>query len=801
MTSLRNAVRSLRREPALVAGVVATFALAIGANAAMFGLVSRLMLAAPPGVADPGQVGRVVMSTNYPEYRRVAALDDAFSGVAAVRDMNVIVGRGGDASEARAIAATGGYFQVLGARPALGRFFDARDDELPAGNAVVVLSHAFFNKRFGGDRAALGREIEIDGVRFTVIGVSGPNFSGDQTRAVDVFLPLSAAMRAQEQGWWSNDQIRMVSIIARARDGVTTEAAGGRAGIELESLLPSSVRNSTQARIAKWLMGVSLIVLVIATANVGTLLLLRALRKRREVAVRMALGASRVRLIGQLTLESTLLALAGGAAGLLLSGWLADVVRATLMPDLAPTDGIADPRLLALTLALSVGAGVIAGLTPLALVAQKSLTADLTGSGTLGSHHRARAQRGLVGLQVALCTVLLVGAGLFVRSLDRVRSQELGYSVAKLLWIDVDFRERLGGAREDDYHREVARKIGEMAGVTGASIAQATPFGSFHVPPISVPGRNDPPNVNGQLPMLYASTPEYLRLMNVRLLQGRLLDESDRAGSQLVALVNETFAREVWPGETALGKCIRAGHDPFSEPMDGMASPALPCRTVVGVVRDSRVRSLRPVNREASLMQYYVPFEQAPRPPAFVGDIPSVSGLVVGVSGEPAEMAPAVQRLIQSTSTVPVYARVRPYQELLDPQMRPWRLGATLFVAFGALALAIAAVGLFGVVSYIVSQRTREIGLRLALGGTSGVVGRAVLAQTLRMVAVGVVAGLLVALAVGPRVRDLLFQTTPRDLPVLIAAALSLLAVAIVAALLPAWRASRVSPMVALRTD
>lgn len=801
MTSLRYALRSLRREPALVAGVVATFALAIGANAAMFGLVSRLMLAAPPGVADPGQVGRVVMSTNYPEYQRVASLGDAFASVAAVRDMNVILGRGGDATEARAIAATGDYFRTLGARPALGRFFDTRDDELPAGNAVVVLSHAYFNSRFGGDRSALGREIVIDGTAFTVIGVSAPNFSGDQTRAVDVFVPLSAAMRRQEAGWWSNGRIRMLSIIARARDGVTTDAAAGRAGIELESLLPGSVRNSTQARIARWLMGVSLIVLVIATANVGTLLLLRALRKRRDVAVRMALGASRGRLIGQLTLESTLLAVAGGAAGLWLSGWLGGIVRATLMPDLAPTDGISDPRLLVLTLALSVGAGVVAGLTPLALVAQKSLTADLTGSGTLGSHSRARAQRALVGLQVALCTVLLVGAGLFVRSLDRVRSQELGYSVAKLLWIAVDFREPLGGAREDDYHRDVAVRVAEMPGVTGATIAQATPFGSFHVPPISVPGKSEPPNVNGQLPMLYASTPEYLRLMNVRLLQGRLLDANDRAGSQLVALVNETFAREVWPGETALGKCIRAGHDPFVEPIDGMASPALPCRTVVGVVRDSRVRSLRPVNREASLMQYYVPFEQAPRPPAFVGDIASVSGLVVGVTGEPADMVPAVQRLIQSTSAVPVYARVRPYQDLLDPQMRPWRLGATLFVAFGALALAIAAVGLFGVVSYLVSQRTREIGLRLALGGTSGVVGRAVVTQTIRMVGVGVVAGLLVALAVGPRVRDLLFQTTPRDLPVLLTAAGALVTVAIVAALVPAWRASQVSPMIALRDD
>ena len=799
--SIRLAVRSLRREPALVAGVIATFALAIGANAAMFGLVTRLMLAAPPGVADPGNVARVSMTTNYPEYQRIAGLADAFERVAAARPMNMIMGRGGDATELRAIAATGSYFAVLGARPALGRWFDARDDELPGGSSVAVLSHSLWHARFAGARDVIGRDIVLNDVAHTVVGVAPPNFSGDDIRAVDVFLPLSAAMRTQGAGWWTNDRVRIVSVVARLKDGVTAGAAAGRAGVELEPLLPAAVRNSTQARIAKWLMGVSLIVLIIATANVGTLLLLRALRKRREVAVRMALGAGRARLAGELTLESLILAVAGGAAGLLLSRGLSDVVRATLMPDLAPTDTLADPRLLAVTLILSVGAGLMAGLAPMGLVAQKALLSDLTGSGTLGSAGRSRAQRGLVGLQVALCTVLLVGAGLFVRSLERVRSQDLGYSVDKLLHVDVDFREQLGGARQDEVHRQLAARVASLPGVTGATIVQATPFGNFHVPPISVPGRDEPPNVNGQLPMLYASTPAYLRLMGVTLLQGRLFDADDRRGSQPVVIVNETFAREVWPGESALGKCVRAGHDPFVEPTGGMASPALPCRTVVGVVRDSRVRSIRPVNREASLMQYYVPFEQVPLPPVFVGDVPTVSGLIVATAGEPEDLVSQVQRFIQSSTGTPVYARVRPYQALLDPQMRPWRLGATLFVAFGVLALAIAAVGLFGVVSYIVSQRTREIGLRLALGGTGVVVGRAVVWGALRMVAYGIGAGLAVALAVGPRARDLLFQTSPKDGVSLIAAAASLVIITIVAAALPAWRAARVSPMVAMRVE
>jgi putative ABC transport system permease protein len=798
---IRYALRSLKREPALVAGVVASFALAIGANAAMFGLVTRLMLSAPPGVAAPEQLGRMTRTASYPRYEELARMRDAFSSVAAARPSSSIMGRGADAREVRSVAATGSYFATLGARPALGRFFGPSDDELPAGNPVAVLSHSFWKSRFGGDRSAIDRDIELDGVTYKVVGVALPGFSGDDVSAVDVFVPMTVAFR-NRPGWFSESRVNLVSVIVRVRDGLAPTAAASVAGIELESLLPASVRNSAQSRIARWLLGVSLIVLVIATANVGTLLLLRALRKRRDVAVRLALGASRRHLAGQLTTESTILAMAGAAAGLVLSSWLSDVVRATLMPTLAPSDRLVDPGVLALTLTLAIGAGLVAGLAPMLLVSQRMLTADLSvGAGSMGTVGRSRVQRTLVGLQVALCTVLLVGAGLSVRSLQRVQGQDLGFSTSHLLLARLDFREELGGAREDEVHRALVERVKTLPGVTGASIIQATPFGNHSIPPISVPGLDEPPNANGQLAIMYGATPEYLRLMDVRLLQGRLFTDEDRRGSPLVVLVNETFAREVWPNESALGKCVRAGHDPYVEPEGGMASSTLPCRTVVGVVRDSRARSLRPVNREASLLQYYVPFEQQPGPPAFVNDPRTISGLIVAVTGDPADLSSAVQRLIQTSAMVPVYARVQPYQELLDPQLRPWKLGATLFVAFGALALAIAAVGLFGVVSYLVSQRTREIGLRLALGGTGAVVGRSVVVGAVKMVAIGVALGLVAALAAGPRAQDLLFQTAPYDVGALLAAAGTLLLVTIVAAAVPAWRAARVSPMVALRVD
>ncbi len=520
MRTLALAVRSLRREPVLAAAVVLTFALAIGANTVMFGLVSRLMLAAPPGVSEPDRVARLSLTTSYPQYRELSALGSAFTAVAAVRPMKVIQGASGDAVEIDAIAATGSYFATLGARPALGRWFGPADDALPAGSPVAVLSHSFHGRRFAGDPRVLGTAMQIDGTSYTIVGVAQAGFSGDALAAVDVFLPLSAALRGSASQWWADERINLVSVIVRLRDGVTPEAAGGLARLgnnPLEPLLPGSVRNSQQARIARWLLGVTLVVLLIATANVATLLLLRALRARREIAVRLALGASKARLAIDLAMRSVLLALAGAASGLLASAWASQAVRVTLLPHLAPDDRVADPGLLLTTLTLAIVAGLAAGLAPMALVSQRGIAADLVGAGTLGSLTHSRSQRALVGVQVALCTVLLVGAGLFVRSLQRIRGQELGFSTARLLLVQLDFRQPLGGTREDEVHRDLAARVATLRGVTGATVVQATPFGNHTTPPVSVPGRDEPPSAGRQIATMYAATPEFLRLMDVRL--------------------------------------------------------------------------------------------------------------------------------------------------------------------------------------------------------------------------------------------------------------------------------------------
>jgi putative ABC transport system permease protein len=828
-SDFRYALRSFRREPTFVAGVVLTCALAIGTNAAMFGLVQRLMLAPPPGIGDAERVFRAqvtvtsedgdsfAMSTmSYPAFRTLAAVGSAFRDAAAVRSDTMTTGRGAELSQVAVMQASGTFFSVLRARPALGRFFGPADDELPSGSPVIVLSHAYWQRRFAGEASVVGRELVIDDQPFTVIGVASKDFNGADLAPVDVFMPLTTAMRNKGPGWWNEPGSRVVSVVARLRDGVSAAAAGTMVKFALrsaaaaslgdrlttttlESIVPGqSSRKSTQAQIALWLSGVSFVVLLIATANVGTLLLLRSARRRRESAVRRALGASQGRLVRQSLVESLILALVGGACGLVLAYWFADIVRVTLLPNLAATDHLMNATVLLASVIGACAVGILAGLGPLVHLRRQRLSAELHAGGGHGSSGRFVFQNILVTLQVALCTLLLVGAGLFVRSLQRVQSQDLGFSTARLLYARLEFRGRVPGADRDIAHEEAARQLAKLAGVSRVTVVEGMPFSSHHIPPINVPGYTFPPNV--QIPIMYGATPRYLEMMGVTLREGRLIAERDALGAPLVVLVNETMARTVWPGQRAIGKCVRAGFGAGALDSDPMAAAAaLPCREVVGVVKDSRARSLRLEGNEAKLMQYYVPFPQIPASP--FGNEPLAHGILVRTAGEPRNLVGAVQRTIQSTSLLPVYARVRPYQDLIDPQLRSWRLGAMMFSAFGALALGIAAVGLFAVVSYLVTQRTQEIGIRVALGSSRTDVARLIVWDGVRMAAVGTTVGATLALAAAPLVQSMLFQTSAREPASMIVAVVLLLLVTVAAAALPAWRASHVSPMTALRTD
>ena len=830
LSDIRYALRTFRREPTFVAGVVLTFGLVVGTNAAMFGLVRRLMLAPPPGVHDAGRVVRVattlttddgnvftMQSTSYPAFRDLAALDRAFDAVAAVSTDSVTTGQGADLAEVAAVKASGQYFAALGVNAAAGRLFGPADDQLPNGNDVVVLSHAYWQRRFAGQASAIGQQLIVDGQLLTIIGVTPHGFNGTDLAPADLFIPLTTAMRNRGAGWWTDARIRMVTIVAHLREGVTVNAAEAMAlgvlretlpsgpadrltAVPLEPVMPGrAARTTTQARIALWLTGVSVVVLLIATANVGTLLLLRAARRRREAAVRLTLGARQMHLARQSLTESLMLALAGCLLGLVVARWIGDIVRVTLLPNVAAADRLIDPKVLLASIGAACIAGLLASLGPIAQIGRKNLALELRAGGH-GSSGRVVYQHVLLAVQVALSMVLLIGAGLFVRSLDRVRSQDLGFSTAHLLHVTLDVHEPMAAPEHDRVHVEAAQRIATIPGVTGVTLVQGMPFSSHNIPPIHVPGYAMPSPAAQQLPIMYAATPGYLDMMDVQLREGRLFTRGDTTGSPLVVLVNETMARTMWPGRSAIGGCVQAGHagDPMlGDPMS--AAAFLPCRTVVGVVRDSRARSLRSEGNEARLMQYYIPLGQTP--PAPFPNIPEYHAVLVRTAGEPERWVTPIQRIVQGTSSRHVYARVTPYQTLIDPQLRSWRLGATLFSAFGMLAVAIAAVGLFAVVSYLVTQRTRELGVRLALGGSPSGVAGVVVRDAVKMTAVGGVIGMGVAIVAAPLVQSMLFDTSAREPGVVVGAVIVLLAVAVAAAAVPAWRAGRVNPMEALRTE
>ncbi|MFN8571392.1 MAG: ADOP family duplicated permease [Gemmatimonadaceae bacterium] len=827
-TDLRLTLRGFRRAPAFTLGVILTFALSVGATAAMFGLVNRLMLAPPPGVRDAEHLMRValrigegerafdVTTTSYPMFEAIAAARGVFTTATAIREDTATVGRGADLDAVAVVAATGRYFATLGTTPHRGRLFGPADDILPAGNDVVVLGYTWWQRHYGGADSALGARLTVNGQELTVIGVTPPGFNGTGLRPTDLYVPLSTAMRNSSNGWWTNTGYNLVTIVGRVADGGTRAAANGAlattvhgqglaAGTRIEAapLQPLAGGDAsgfgTQGRIAIWAVGVALVVLLVATVNVATLLALRAARRKTELAVRVALGAPTSRLVRLAFIEGVSLALAGAAGGLLLSRWFSEAVRATLLPGLAPVEGFVDMRVLALSLLGALVAGTLAGLGPVARWNPGNVAGDLRTGGGTGASRRVVLHHGLVALQMALCTVLLVGAALFVRSMQRVQAQDLGFSTSHLLYLTLDHRGVLRGDARDRAYEEAVRRILTVPGVTTATVVQGTPFGSHNIPPINIPGFVLPPPDQQQLPIMYGATPEYLKLMGVSLRDGRLFTAQDGVTAPLVALVNETMARTAWPGQRAVGRCIRVGF-PAEMPDDPMAAAAsLPCREVVGVVRDSRARSLRTEGGEAALMQYYIPFPQLPAPP--FPDVTSASAIVVGTRNDPATLIGDVQRIVQATSEVPVYARARPYQELIDPQLRSWRLGATLFSLFGALALGIAVVGLFAVVSYLASQREREIGVRLALGGSRQAVGGLVVRDALTMTLAGVAGGLVVSWLAAPLVQSLLFETSARDVLVRLGVALLLTVVAAIAALGPARRASRLDPMVVLRAD
>ena len=810
LQDLRYAMRTLARSPGLTLAAVLTLGLGIGANTAMFGVVDRLFFRPPAHVADPDRVVRINVTTRerygtfttvigtYPRYADFRDHARSLAAVAAYGDGSFSLGLGPQAERIKGKLVTASFFSLLGVRPLLGRFFGADEDSLGNPAHVAVISREFWKRRFREDRAVLGSTLQLGRSGYTVIGVAPQDFAGIDFDVPDVWVPLTAAapeLHGPDALTQHNFWLR--GVIARLRPGVNPaqvtaegtaiyrtrfQQTGDSTGVvSLGSVhdTAGSGRNS-DVTLSVWLAAMCGLVLLIACANVANLLLARAVRRKREIAVRVALGASRGRLARQLLAESAVLTVLGSGAALLVTLWVGPVLRAALLPQ-AAAGSVLDIRVLLFTSLVVLGTAVLAGLAPAYEASAPDLSSALKSGEREGRIRRSAARTCLLVSQVALTVVLLTGAGLFVTSLHRVEGLRLGFDADRLIVVSVDL-EALGYKRAaiNALYGQMRERVRALPGVTSASLSMGMPFRWSYAVSLSVPGLDSLPSVTSGGPYVAAVTPEYFHTMGTAVRRGRALASTDKAGAQRVAVVNETMAQLYWPGADPIGKCLRVG------------GSARPCSEVIGVVEDARRGSVT----EEVVVQYFIPLAQADS----VVNWP-ITALLVRTGRDANDLLGPVRREIQATSAELPYPTVDPMPRMFASQLRHWRVGSAFLSLFGALGLLLAAIGLYGVLSYVVSQRIQEMGIRIALGAGRREILELVMGQALRVTVWGVVLGVAGALAAGRAIASLLYGVTPHDPLVLSVVIVILGAVAAVASYLPARRATKVDPMVALRYE
>ena len=816
---LRYAWRGLRSKPGFTIAVVLTLGLGIGANTAMFGIVDRLLFRPPAYLAAPDRVHRVYVdyvwdgterterTLEYTRYVDLTEWTTSFDRTAAVAYRSLAVGTGEDARELPVASASATFFELFNARPALGRFFTADEDRVPAGTPVVVLGYGFWKSRYGGRADVLGKSLYVGNAIHTIIGVAPAGFVGiTDEQAPVAFVPITAFAGSRNDRYYQTYNWSWLEMFARRKPSVSLEAANADLGAAYRrswerqrtmERLPTATAVHAHAlagpvqlergpeagpdsRIVAWVMGVAMVVLLVACANVANLLLGRAVSRRREIALRLALGITRRRLLQQLFTESLLLAALGGLAGLATAQWGGRALRALFLRAEDVGVVVSDGRTLAFAGAVTLGVALLTGLAPAFHALRGDVADSLKAGAREGTYRRSRMRTGLLLFQGAFSVVLLVGAGLFVRSLSNVRAMRLGYDVEPIVYIEGNTRGmEFTNAQMNALTQRIVEVAAATPGVTSATLTISVPFWSNE-------GRGAPfvPGVDsvrklGRF-MLQAGSPAYFETVGTRIVRGRGFTPSDRDGAAPIVVVSDAMAKALWPGKDAIGQVMRIGSD------------TNPFMTVVGVAEDVRGRQLRG-DRE---FWYYLPIEQymarfgAAYPTAFVR-----------VAGRAEDYAEVLRRRLQREMPGASYVKAMPLRTFVAPRQRSWEFGATMFVAFGALALVLAAIGLYSVVAYAVAQRTHELGIRIALGASIGDVIRMIVVQGVAFALAGIVLGGVIAFWAGKWVEPLLFSQKARDPIVFAGVALVLLVVAVAATLRPALRATRVDPTVALRSE
>ncbi len=844
MNDLKFALRQLAKSPGFAAVAILSLALGIGANTAVFSLLNAVLLAqlpvhhpeqlvvfnwlaeenvGPPSLSgdtrrEPGTGKTTGTSFSLPTFaalqKQKGVLSDVFA-FAPLSRRNVNIDGAAEIIDAVQVV-SGNYHAALGVTAVAGRLLTPADDQ-PAAEPVAVISYGYWQRRFGGDPTAIGKVIIVTGVPVMIVGVTAPAFKGTMQvgEVMDLTLPLALTWRVSGDAndermtgaWW------WVRIMGRLQPGATVAQAGANLEGAFQETARGNVRLSTlpgapavdpekiplprlraapggqglyesrrdYERSLRLLMGIVVLVLLVACANVANLLLARGVARRREIAVRLALGASRPRLVRQLLIESVGLATLGAAVGLLFATWGTQALIATrpFGSGTLQLEAPLDWRVLGFTSVVALVTGIVFGLAPALRATRLNLTSEFQGGGrALGAGSRSALAKSLMVVQVALSLVLLVGAGLFVRTLRNLQNVDVGFNRERLLLCQIDATSGAAGPAVIATFDRIRERLAALPGVRHATYARVPPLSHNNWSTgIFVPGYvqmtiNESVRVNGV-------EPDYLATLEIPVLRGRDFTVRDGATAPKVAIVNQAFAKKYFGTEDVIGR--RIGRRPAAIDTE-----------IVGLIHDASYSDVKSAPPPVVLF----PFEQ-------FGNLNAVTAtnFIVRFSGSDAAIIPAIRGAVHAIGAGIPISNLRTQQEQIDRLFAQERLFANLCSVFGVLALLLSAVGLYGLMSYTVLRRTGEIGLRMALGALPANVLRMILRESLSLVALGVLAGAAIAFSTTRWISSMLFGLSPNDPVTYVSVALLLLAVAIAACLLPARRAASVDPMTALRTE
>jgi putative ABC transport system permease protein len=810
----RYGLRMLLKSPGFTIVALLSLALGIGANTAIFSMVSGFLWAPLP-VDQPGQLVSIFTTDtknpgplptshlNYIDYRDK---NEAFSDLLAYTFAGVsLSGTSGESKQLTAIVVSGNYFDVLGVKALLGRTFLPDEDKTPGTRPVVVLSYSSWQRDFGGDPSIVNRTISLNRHDYSVVGIAQKDFTGtDLGGGPDLWVPMMMHDQVQPGfDWYNTRRGLFLSMIGRLKPGL--KVAQARASMSaLGSQLEDEYRKDNEGRNVRLiplltarkdptgdgqvgkttieLMGVAGIVLLIACANVTNLLLARATKRKREIAIRLAMGAGRSRLIRQLMTESLLLSVAGGAIGLLVAVWSKDVLR-SLIPfgfGPSPQDAGLDPRMIIFALVISILSGVLFGLAPALQASKADLVPTLKGEITMqaGSRRfRFNLRKALVVGQVGLSLFALITAGLFVRSLQKAQSVNPGFNVNNVVLMAFNLgREGYSEAQGRNFHHQVVDRIRTVPGVINATVARDRPFGGGFSRSVFLEGQEPTPGGRGVLVQTNNIGLKFFDTLGISLVRGRDFTETDGQQAPKVLIINEAMANRFWADQDPIGKRLKLFGDQDY-------------REVVGIVGDSKYNSLTEPRRPF----LYIPLLQEYAPQV---------NLHVRTSTDPKTLVAAMRSEVQAIDPSLPALNVQTLSERVENSLGGDRAQATLHGSAGLLALLLAAVGLYGVMSYTVAQRTREIGIRMALGAGRGNVMGLVLKQGVALVSAGVVLGLGAAFVINRLLfAGLLFGVSEVDPLTFIGTSGILLAVSLLASYIPARRATKVDPLIALRYE